>query len=197
VDSSAELVLRESAAETLAAVAEALREPPLEIADYDPDWPRRYEIEAGRLRAALGAGVVAVEHVGSTAVPGLAAKPVIDISVGLRRAGLSEDDIAAMEGLGYEYLGENGLPGRLFFRKNESGKRTHHVHAVAHGGEHWHRHRSFRDYLLAHPEEAERYAAEKRRLAAEVFTFGDYWERKQPYADALFARAWTWYAERR
>ena len=197
VDARAELVVRESAGETLAAVAEALRGPALEIADYDPDWPRRYEIEAERLRAALGADVVAVEPMGSTAVPGLAAKPVIDISVGLRRGELSEDDIAAMEGLGYEYLGENGLPGRLFFRKNEAGRRTHHVHAVAHEGEYWHRHRSFRDYLRAHPEEAERYAAEKRRIAVEAATHGDYWELKQPYMDALFARAWAWYAERR
>jgi NAD-dependent deacetylase len=193
VDARADLVVRESAGETLAAAATALREPALEIADYDPDWPRRYEAEADLLRAALGADLVAVEHMGSTAVPGLAAKPVIDISIGLRRAELSEDDIAAMNGLGYEYLRENGLPGRLFFRKTEAGRRTHHVHAVEHEGEHWHRHRAFRDYLRAHPEEAERYAAEKRRLAAEATTHGDYWERKQPYMDALFACAWAWY----
>jgi GrpB-like predicted nucleotidyltransferase (UPF0157 family) len=195
VDARAELVVRESAGETLAAVAEALREPPLEVVDYDVDWPRRYEAEADLLRAALGADLVAIEHMGSTAVPGLAAKPVIDISVGLRRAELSADAIAALERQGYEYLGENGLPGRLFLRKNEVGKRTHHVHAVVHGGEHWHRHRAFHDYLRVHPEEARRYAAEKRRFAAHASTHGDYWERKQPYVDALFARAWAWYGD--
>jgi NAD-dependent deacetylase len=193
VDARAEVVFRESAGEVLAAAAAALREPPLEVVDYDPDWRHGYEAEAEVVRAALGAEVVAVEHMGSTAVPGLAAKPVIDISVGLRRAQLSEDDVGAMERLGYEYLGENGLPGRLFFRRNEAGRRTHHVHAVEHDGEHWHRHQAFRDYLRAHPEEAERYAAEKRRLAAHNVTHGEYWERKQPYVDALFARAWTWY----
>jgi GrpB-like predicted nucleotidyltransferase (UPF0157 family) len=130
---------------------------------------------------------------GSTAVPGLAAKPVIDVSVGLRRLELSPNQIAAVEALGYEYLGENGLPGRLFFRRSEGGRRTHHLHVVEMDGKHWHRHRAFRDYLRSHPNEAGRYAAEKLRLAAEASTHGDYWERKQPYIDALFERAWAWY----
>jgi NAD-dependent deacetylase len=197
VDARAELVVRESTGEVLTAVAAAFREPPLEVRDYDAGWPACFEAEAARVRAALGDDVVAVEHMGSTAVPGLAAKPVIDISVGLRRAVLSEDQVAAMKRLGYEYLGENGLPGRLFFRRDEAGRRTHHIHAVEHEGEHWHRHRAFRDYLRAHAEEAGRYGAEKRRLAAESRTHGEYWERKQAYADALFNRAWEWYDDRR
>jgi NAD-dependent deacetylase len=196
VDARAELVVRESAGETLAAVAAALREPPLEVVESDPAWPGRYEAEAGRVRGALGPDVVGLEHMGSTAVPGLAAKPVIDISVGLVRAELSPVQVAAMEELGYEYLGENGLPGRLFFRKDEAGRRAFHVHAVEHGGEHWHRHRALRDYLRAHPDEVERYAGEKRRLAAEAATHADYWDRKQEYLDALFTRAWTWYPGR-
>jgi NAD-dependent deacetylase len=193
VDGRAELVVRKSAGAVLGAAAAALREPPLEVVDYDPDWPRRYEEEAARVRMALGADVEEMEHMGSTAVPGLAAKPVIDISVGLGRLELSPEQVEAMERLGYEYLGENGLPGRLFFRRNEAGRRTHHVHVVVLGGEHWHRHRALRDYLRAHPEEAERYAVEKRRLASTASTHGDYWERKQPYVDELFARAWSWY----
>jgi GrpB-like predicted nucleotidyltransferase (UPF0157 family) len=185
-------VLRESAGEVLAAVAEVLVEP-LEVVAYDPAWPRLYEEEAARVDAALGEDVVAIEHMGSTAVPGLAAKPVIDVSVGLRRLELSPNQIAAVEALGYEYLGENGLPGRLFFRRSEGGRRTHHLHVVEMDGKHWHRHRAFRDYLRSHPNEAGRYAAEKLRLAAEASTHGDYWERKQPYIDALFERAWAWY----
>jgi GrpB-like predicted nucleotidyltransferase (UPF0157 family) len=195
VDAEAELVIRESAGEVLAAVAEALEEP-LEMVDYDPAWPRLYEMEATRVRAALGEDDAAIEHMGSTAVPGLAAKPVIDVSVGLRRLDLSAGQIAAVEALGYEYLGDNGLPGRLFFRRSEAGRRTHHLHVVELDGEHWHRHRALRDYLRAHPDEVERYAAEKLRLAAATSKHGDYWERKQPYADALFERAWAWYGER-
>jgi NAD-dependent deacetylase len=192
VDGRAELVLRESTGETLGAVAAALREPLLEVVEYDPEWPRRYEAEADLVCAALGADVVDVEHMGSTAVPGLAAKPVIDISVGLRRVEVAAERIAAMEQLGYEYLGENNLPGRLFFRKDEAGRRAYHVHAVEHDGGHWHRHRAFRDFLRAHPEEAVRYAAEKRRLA-QCETHEEYWERKQAYMDPLFERAWSWY----
>jgi NAD-dependent deacetylase len=192
VDAEADLVVRENAGEVLAAVAEALVEP-LEVVAYDPAWPRLYEQEAARVRAALGQDVVEIEHIGSTAVPGLAGKPVIDVSVGLRRPELSMEQVAAVEALGYEYLGENGLPGRLFFRRSEAGTRTHHLHVVEIDGEHWHRHRAFREYLRSHPDEAGRYAAEKLRLAAQASTQGDYWERKQPYADALFERAWAWY----
>ncbi len=195
-DGRAELVLRGSAGEVLDAVAASLREPPLEVVDYDSAWPGLYAEEAECVRRALGPGAVELEHMGSTAVPGLAAKPVIDISAGLERLELPADRIAAMEGLGYEYLGENGLPGRLFFRKDEAGRRSRHVHVVELGGEHWHRHRAFGDYLRAHPAEAGRYAAEKQRIAAESSTHAAYWELKKPFVEALFARAWAWYRER-
>jgi NAD-dependent deacetylase len=196
VDGRAALVLHESAGEVLSGAVAALRGGSVEVTDYDPDWPRIYEEEAARIHEALGESVLAMEHMGSTAVPGLAGKPVIDISVGLRTPELTDAQVAAMERLGYEYLGEHGLPGRLYFRKDEGGRTTQ-VHAVEHEGEHWHRHRAFRDYLCAHPEEALAYAAEKRRIAAGSTGLEEYWEAKQPFADALFARAWAWYSERR
>ena len=192
VDGRAALRLDGSAGEVLERAAAALRAP-IEIVQYDSRWPRLYEEEAHRVRRALGPAVVEMEHMGSTAVPGLAGKPVIDISVALRPLRLDSAQIAAMEGLGYEYLGEHGLPGRLFFRRNEGGKRTHHVHIVEWDGEHWHRHHAFREYLRHHPQEAADYAAEKRRIADGSSHLGDYWERKQPFVDELFARAWRWY----
>jgi GrpB-like predicted nucleotidyltransferase (UPF0157 family) len=195
VDGRAELVLDDSAGEVLAGVVAELAAE-VEIIDYDPRWPSRFEQEAERVRGALAESVVELEHMGSTAVPGLGGKPVVDISVGLRALELSAEQLAAMEGLGYEYLGENGLQGRLFFRRDEAGRRAYHVHAVEHGGTHWHRHRALRDYLREHPEEAERYGAEKRRVAAEAADSDDYWKRKQPHVDALFARAWAWYPNR-
>jgi NAD-dependent deacetylase len=197
VDGRAALVLRESAGEVLSGAVAALRGGSLEVTDYDPDWPRLYGEEAARIHEALGESVLAMEHMGSTAVPGLAGKPVIDISVGLHTPELTDAQIAAMEQLGYEYLGEFGLPGRLYFRKDDGGRRTTQVHAVEHDGEHWHRHRAFRDYLRAHPEEVEAYAVEKRHIAAGSTGLEEYWEAKQPFADALFARAWAWYSERR
>jgi NAD-dependent deacetylase len=193
VDGRAALTLDGSAGEVLRATLAHLRppRPPVVIADYDPEWPRLYDEEAARIREALGDSVIELEHMGSTAVPGLAGKPVIDISVGLRTLDLGGEHITALEELGYECLGELGLPGRLYFRKG-SAISTHHVHAVEWDSEHWHR--AFRDYLRAHPKEAWRYGESKRRLAAEVgHDWYGYVERKNAVADELFQRAWSWY----
>jgi GrpB-like predicted nucleotidyltransferase (UPF0157 family) len=164
---------------------------PVTVVDYDTAWPRLFAEESERFRAALGDAVVAVEHIGSTAVPGLAAKPVIDVLVGLRTTELTRKQIEAMESLGYEYLGEYGIPGRLFFHK--ARPRSHHVHAVLLGSDLWERHLAFRDFLRAHRAEAQRYGAFKRRLAAEVA--GDraaYVEGKEAFATALEERARAW-----
>ena len=192
------LLVRGRAGDVLAEVVDRLRRDGhrLAVVPYDRDWPRRFAEEAERVRSALGENVREIEHMGSTAVPGLAAKPVIDISVGLATLEIRADEIEAMERLGYEYMGEYGMPGRLFFRKG-GAERTHHVHAVEWDGEHWHRHRALRDYLLAHPAEAERYGEHKQRVAAAAAGSDDYWERKQPFVDALFARAWAWYGRAR
>ena len=190
VDSRAALRLDGSAGDVLGRVVAALGAA-VEIVPYDDAWPARYETEAARVRDALGAGVVDLEHMGSTSVPGLAGKPVIDLSVGLERLELAPAQIAAMQSLGYEYRGEYGLPGRLYFHRADR-----HVHVVEWGGEHWHRHRAFREYLREHPAEAEAYAAEKRRAAAVAADPPDYWERKQAFVDELFARAWRWYRRR-
>ena len=165
---------------------------PARVVEYDPGWPAAFEAERADLARAFGETAVEIEHVGSTAVPGLAAKPVLDVLVGLRSLELPEERIAAVERLGYEYVGEYGLPGRLFFRKG-GARRTHHVHAVEHGGDHWHRHLAFRDFLRAHPAEAERYAAEKRRAAARDLTAPDYWEAKREHVEALLPKTWAWY----
>jgi NAD-dependent deacetylase len=198
VDSRAALKIDASAGNVLEAAVSLLISggAPAFVVDYDPEWPRLYEQEAERIREALSNSVVEIEHMGSTAVPGLGAKPIIDISVGLRTLDLDRGQIAGMELIGYEYLGEFGIPGRLFFRKG-GGQRTHHVHAVEWGGTHWRRQQAFREYLRAHPDEARLYEDEKRRLVEE--TSGDwylYWERKQPFVEEVFARAWKWYESR-
>jgi GrpB-like predicted nucleotidyltransferase (UPF0157 family) len=130
---------------------------------------------------------VAIEHIGSTSVPDLCAKPIVDILVGLRELELTDEQIAAMTELGYEYLGEYGLTGRLFFRKGDP--RTHNVHVVKHGGEHWERQLVFRDALRSDPEERLRYDAFKRRLAAEGHSQEVYTELKTPFIRAVEDRA--------
>jgi GrpB-like predicted nucleotidyltransferase (UPF0157 family) len=158
----------------------------IELVDHDPSWAELFEQERIRLAPVFDGLLVAIEHVGSTSVPDLCAKPIVDVLVGLRGLDLSDAEIAELERLGYEYLGEHGLPGRLFFRKHP---RTHHVHVVEYGGEHWDRQITFRDALRADPEERRRYDQFKRRLAAEGHTRDAYTELKTPVIRDIEARA--------
>jgi GrpB-like predicted nucleotidyltransferase (UPF0157 family) len=158
----------------------------VELADYDPSWAEAFEEEKGRLTAVFDGHAVGIEHVGSTSVPELCAKPIVDVLVGLRELELSDEQIAAMQQLGYEYLDEYGLPGRLFFRKQPG---THHVHVVRYGGEHWDRQLTFREALRTNAEERRRYDAFKRRLVAEGHPRQVYTELKTPFIREIEDRA--------
>ena len=158
----------------------------VELVEHDPSWAGLFEEERVRLAPIFDGQVVAIEHIGSTSVPDLCAKPIVDVLVGLRDLELSDEQIEAMGRLGYDYLGEHGLPGRLFFRKEP---RTHHVHVVEHGGEHWERQLTFRDVLRADADERKRYDAYKRRLAAEGHPRDTYTELKTPFIREVEARA--------
>lgn len=136
------------------------------IAVYDPSWPEIFAGEAQAIRQALGDILVGLEHVGSTAIPGLAAKPVIDIAVSVTSLAAASEVVPALEALGYDCRGENGIPGRLFFRKGlVEFRRTHHLHLTEVGHEQWKAMLLFRDYLRSHPGDAQRYEALKRALA--------------------------------
>jgi GrpB-like predicted nucleotidyltransferase (UPF0157 family) len=163
------------------------------VVDYDPAWPARFAAARDAVARALGELVVAIEHIGSTAVPGLAAKPIIDLMVGVRDlAAARAAAIAPMQALGYVYLPEyeSWLTDELFFRKGPPGPWTHHAHLMERVNPRWARHLAFRDHLRAHPEDAASYAAEKRRLAAQ---FGDdiaaYGAGKSAFIAAAHARA--------
>ena len=136
------------------------------VVPYDPAWPDLYEAEVARLAPILAAhGVLlAFEHMGSTAVPGLAAKPILDILAG-RHSDLARDEaIAAIEAAGYIYRGEQGIPNRDFFRRGTP--RQYHLHLAAVGGEFWNDHLAFRNYLRADAAAAAEYSELKRVLAA-------------------------------
>jgi GrpB-like predicted nucleotidyltransferase (UPF0157 family) len=165
---------------------------PIVIADYDPGWPDLYQIEANRLRTALGDLLVAIEHVGSTSVPGLAAKPRIDIMPGLA----SEDDldrtIEPITSLGFAYIAkyEDEMPyRRLFSRDHGSDQIAVNIHTVVVGSEFWERHLLFRDYLRAHPEVAEDYAQLKRELAPQFEQTNDYAEAKTVFIRSVEVKA--------
>ena len=138
------------------------------IVDYDPQWPILFEEEKVRIIGVIGHAVVAVEHIGSTAVPGLGAKPIIDITVAVHRLADAQDCILPLQGLDYEYVPEYEaeMPDRRYFRKGPPGARTHHLHMVELATDFWERHLLFRDYLRTHPEEARQYEQLKRDLAA-------------------------------
>jgi GrpB-like predicted nucleotidyltransferase (UPF0157 family) len=137
----------------------------ISIVDYDPQWPVRFEDERTRLAEAFGDDAIQIDHIGSTAVPGLAAKPIIDIVVAARTFPLPASRITAVERLGYEHLGEYGIPGRAYFRRRSPRPRTHHVHVYAAGSDQIRDYLLFRDRLRAHPAEAASYAELKRELA--------------------------------
>ena len=133
-------------------------------------------------------GVAAIEHVGSTAVPGLAAKSIIDIIVGVRELAAGDRCVHPLEGIEYEYLGEAGIPGRLYFRKGQP--RTYHLHMVEHRSEFWERHLLFRDLLRERPAVAREYEALKRELAVQYRTDRlAYTEAKTPFIESALARA--------
>ncbi|MGD1994348.1 MAG: GrpB family protein [Anaerolineae bacterium] len=156
---------------------------PVIIVDYDPDWSAQYAAEADRIREVLGDRVVAVEHIGSTAVPGLGAKPIIDLVVGLRDLADAQDCIAPLERLGYEYVPQHEarMPERRYFHKGPPRGRTHHLHMVEVTSGFWKRHLLFRDYLRAHPGVAREYEALKRELA------GRHGADREAYTDAKTA----------
>ena len=141
---------------------------PVIVVPYDEAWPLLYQEERARIERAIGPWVEEIEHVGSTAVPGLAAKPIIDIMVGVK--GLEDSPILVerLVGIGYEYVPEfeRVMPFRRYFRKVREGRLTHHIHLVERSNvEWWERHVLFRDYLRAHPETAQEYGRLKRNLA--------------------------------
>ena len=135
---------------------------------HDPNWRQEFRQEAGRISAAAGSNAVAVHHVGSTAIPGIYAKPVIDLLLVIQDLAALDEKQLEMEALGYEARGEYGIAGRRFFRRDDKhGDRTHQVHAFEDGSPQIARHLAFRDYMIAHPETAQEYSDLKRELAAQ------------------------------
>ncbi len=162
------------------------------VAEHDPCWPARYAEESAKIRPAFGASLVALEHIGSTSVPGLAAKSIVDIQAVVRSLADAQRTASALSALGWEQgIFALDPKRRLYFKKRDAeGRRTHQLHVYEPDHPAASAHLLFRDYLRAHPEEAAQYAALKRNLAerfrADRLAYND---AKTAYVEAVVAKA--------
>lgn len=171
-----------------------VEETEVRVVPYDSSWSILFEQEADRIRNVISDIVMSIEHFGSTSVPGLEAKPIVDILVGTPLGvHLNDAHIEALAKLKYEFLGEDGRrPGRYFFRKRESN--PFNISIVPFDGDLWRDNILFRNYLRVHPDEVRRYAAIKREAAqASPDSFLGYQNYKRSFVEEMKerARAWT------
>jgi ribonuclease-3 len=180
----AEQAAAKAALDSRAALEQALVDEPVSLSDYDPRWPSLAAEEIARLRGILPEANVV--HVGSTAVPGMVAKPVVDLLVGVRELP------ATLRLPDYEAWGEAGIPGRLFFRKRVNGQ-AFNAQVAVEGGAYWEDALRLREYLLAHPEEAAAFGAHKREVLGKgPSTLLRYSAGKAPAMAKLLDRARRW-----
>ena len=157
------------------------------LVEYDAQWPALYRIESARIAVALGPLVLDLQHVGSTAVPGLAAKPIVDILAGYPDRAPLQAYIEGLCAAGYDHLGEQGIPGREFFRRGQPP--AYHVHLAALGGIFWREHLAFRDLLRSDSLLRATYEALKHDLAGKFPQDRDaYIEAKGPFIRGALAR---------
>jgi GrpB-like predicted nucleotidyltransferase (UPF0157 family) len=170
-------------------------DPAVRIVEYDSAWPALAEAELRAIEEALGDIAVRVEHVGSTAVPGLAAKPILDLQLSVEAIEPRDRYVEPLARLGYLFVPAPESPDYRLFAKPAERPRTHHLHVCAAGSEHELRHIALRDFLRAHPDEAARYEALKRDVAARHPQDRlAYIDGKEAYVTALERRAvaWAW-----
>lgn len=164
----------------------------IEVVDYDPQWPELFLAEEEDLRQAFGVSLTALEHVGSTSVPGLASKPVVDIQAIVRTIPEAQKAVPLLAELGYEQgVFARDPEGRLFFKKfNADRVLTHHLHVYEPNHIAMSQHLPFRDYLRSHPEEAVRYSDLKQKLAQQYrHERVAYSHAKTAYIEAVLAKA--------
>jgi GrpB-like predicted nucleotidyltransferase (UPF0157 family) len=165
----------------------------IEVTDPDPAWPRQYDDLAGRIREALSWRVLQLEHVGSTSVPGLAAKPVLDIDLTVADPGREQDYVSALETIGFRLaLREPWWYGHRVLRMDEP---PCNLHVFGFDSPELVRHRIFRDWLRGNPDQRDRYAAAKREAASEANAGGEhvmrYNARKQQVIREIYHRAFV------
>ena len=165
----------------------------VKVVPHDPAWREAFRTEAATLRSVLGEEAVAIHHIGSTSIPGLAAKPTIDVLIEARKIEKVDVFDEAMGEKGYEAWGEHGIPGRRFFTKNRGSKHPYHVHIFQSGTPEAERHLAFRDYLIQNPKTADAYGDLKKNLAEKFPTdIESYMDGKDAFIKQTEREALSW-----
>lgn len=142
-----------------------LKRKKVKLFSYNPAWEKLYKKEAELLRSVIGKYVLDIQHVGSTSIPEVKAKPIIDIAIGVKNLKDGEKCIKPLKQLGYEYKHSAGIKGRHFFAKGSEKNWTHHIHIVKLNGRFWKNYILFRDYLRKHKKAIQEYNELKEKLA--------------------------------
>jgi len=162
----------------------------VELRPHDDRWSDLFTAEAARLRKALGVSILAVEHIGSTAIPDMPAKPLLDMMAAFAEGACATSLAGGLAALGYEDCGPAGVPERTLFAKGPPERRTHHLSLVPAGADYWRDQILFRDYLRANGEAAAAYAALKQDLLQRYRTARpDYTDGKSDFVGEVLARA--------
>jgi GrpB-like predicted nucleotidyltransferase (UPF0157 family) len=161
----------------------------VELFSHDEQWHRLFTEEKARLEDAVGEHILTIEHIGSTSICGISAKPIIDIAIGIENYSMGDKCVELLKNLGYEYRGEYGIAGRHYFVKGES-RRTHHLHMVELKSDFWRSHLLFRDYLQQNQAAALEYEKLKKDLAQKNFENRDaYLHGKKDFVEGILKAA--------
>jgi GrpB-like predicted nucleotidyltransferase (UPF0157 family) len=162
----------------------------VELQPYNPDWEHRFEWEKKSISEALGDSLIEVEHIGSTSIKGLAAKPIIDIMAGVHNLELVDAWIPSLMEIDYEFVHKPEFTDRRFFRKGLWGQGICHLHICEYDSTEWREKLLFRNYLRLHPEALREYASLKEELAQiHKFDRHAYTERKGPFIKKIIEMA--------
>lgn len=166
----------------------------VQLKEYTPSWSDEFEREKMVLLRSLGDIVLDVQHVGSTSISGLSAKPIVDILVGVEALSkFSIDYIRKLEEVGYTYRGDAGVSGRIFLRKGKPRAKFH-LSIAALNGDYWNRQIIFRDYLRAHPQDTNEYEKLKMKLAKQYPNDrATYTSLKDPLIASILEKAHLWW----
>jgi GrpB-like predicted nucleotidyltransferase (UPF0157 family) len=162
------------------------------VVSYNLNWKKMYEEESEKIRNVLGDIIIDIHHIGSTAIPGIKAKPVIDVLIEVKDIEGVAQHNHKMKELGYEAMGEYGIPKRRFFRKG-GNNRTHHIHIFQVGNEEIERHINFKEYLIAHPDKAREYSKLKEELVNKyTYDVENYTNGKNDFIKEIDRKAKLW-----